>query len=302
MDGFVTWLSRGQARVYAGGKYYLAAVPGRWRQSAGGVKPLAAGDRVTISVDQADPRINDRQNRTNNFTRHNPGSRPVPLTIAANLDLVVIIASASQPATPYGLVDRLLVTAALGGVEAGLAVNKVDLIKLEQRELWREIYRNVVCGILFTSAQTGEGVDELAELIRGKVVLFAGSSGVGKSSLANRIDPDLNIKTSEISRSTGKGRHITAATEFHRVKTGGWLGDTPGLRECGLWGATPAKLAAAFPEIAGLSGGCRYRNCQHWRDADCVVKQAVGSPLFAESRYRSYVKLLQETSDIKERR
>ena len=283
-----------RARVLINGERTVVVVPGKWRLTSKGVRPLAPGDRVILERSADDWKLIKLSPRKNEFTRRAPGPKPSPQIIAVNLDRVVIVASAAHPATPFGLVDRLLVTASLGNVPVILVVNKIDCVKSETIAAWEGNYHYAVKTLLFTSAVTGQGVDKLASFIRGRTVLLAGSSGVGKSTLANSIDPDLDIKTREISESTDKGRHTTSITELYAVAGGGWIGDTPGLRECAPWNMTPLALANAFAEIAELGGNCHFRNCLHENEIHCNVTPVVGTPQLPIKRYQSYLKLLQQ--------
>jgi len=272
-------------------QFVKAHVPGSWRQTYKTERPLSAGDLVLLG-DQGI--ITERLARRNEFTRKMIGLKPVPQTIAANLDFCLVIASINEPTTPFGMVDRLLVTAALGNVPTLLVVNKRDRGTPELEQGWLQNYQYAVELILFTSIHQPESISQIAQTIKHKTVLFAGSSGVGKSSLANAIDTSLHLKSREVSIITGKGKHTTATSILHRVSQGGWLADTPGLRECAPWDMTPEKLGMAFPEIARLSGSCHFRNCRHDSEGGCLVKDQVGSPELPTVRYTSYLKLLAE--------
>lgn len=270
-------------------------VPGKWRLGAKGKRPIATGDFIKLSIVRKEWHMDGIVPRRNEFTRRLPGySQLFPQVIAANLDLVVIVASIAEPLTPFGFIDRLLVAANLGDVPTALVINKADLADKDQYNLWKNNYRNAVDPIIFTSAMQKLNIDVLAEMINGKTVLFAGRSGAGKSTLANCIDPTLDIKTREVSDVTGKGKHTTSAVKFHPTSVGGWLADTPGLRECGPYGKTPENLPFAFPEIARITQRCKFRDCRHKTEIGCAVTEIVGTPDFPEERYQSYLKLLSE--------
>jgi len=239
-------------------------------------------------------RILGRHERRNEFTRKSAGDKPVPQTLAANIERVLVVASAEQPMTPFGLVDRLLATAILGKAPAYLIVNKSDLIEAEERDAWLMNYRLAFLSVSFTSAATGEGVDDLAALLSGGVTLLAGSSGVGKSSLVNLLHPGLDLKTGIVSEVTGKGKHVTSSARLHPKPGGGWLIDTPGLRECAPWGLTVANVAKCFPEFAVIIGECRFRNCLHVGEVGCAAEAAVAEGAIPMERYDSYRKLLAE--------
>ncbi|MBM3328689.1 MAG: ribosome small subunit-dependent GTPase A [Calditrichaeota bacterium] len=270
------------------------ALPGRWRRAFEPEDQPAAGDRVIVETESGSWRLVSILPRRNFFTRKAAGSKPVPQVIAANLDLAVIVAAAAEPQSPFGLIDRLLVAARLGGIEPALIVNKADLVTLSVLSKWIDNYQHAVEEIILASAVDGRGIAQLGEIASQQTILLAGASGVGKSTLANLIDPALNLRVGEISDYSGKGRHTTSVASLLPLGTGGWLVDTPGLRECAPWGATPETLQDAFPEIARLGSHCAFRNCRHSHEANCAVQSAAGTPDLPGDRYGSYLKLLAE--------
>lgn len=282
-------------RVWVDGCTIDLLYPGKWRVDSGGVRPLAPGDVVRIDFSRVKPKIGERLERLCEFTRRAAGPKPLPQTMAANPDVVAIIASAANPTTPFGLVDRLLATAALGGVPAFIFLNKTDLVEASTIAEWERIYRDADVQVQAVSAQTRQGVGDFQAALTGRMVLLAGSSGVGKSSLINLWDPSLNLRTGLISEATGKGRHVTTSASLFATPGGGWVIDTPGLRECAPWGLVQSKVAECFPEIKARTGGCRFRNCLHKGEAGCEVGSAVDSGQIAAERYRSYCKLLNES-------
>ncbi len=293
-QGLVLWAIGNRARILVSGREYMVDIPGRWRLDLHGARPLVPGDYVSLKLEGDLWRMIDLLPRTNEFTRRTPGmKKDQPQVIAANIDRALIVAAAAEPPTPTGLVDRLLVTAELGGITPAIVINKIDLISPDQLTFWEKTYR-YAGELFFTSALTGEGISRIVELIADRTILLAGKSGVGKSSIINRIDPTLDLKTARISKATGKGRHITSATELHWIEIGGWVADTPGLRECAPWGMTPENLTDAFPEIRRLADRCKFRDCRHFKEKGCAVREAVGSPELPVSRYKSYLKLLAE--------
>ncbi len=299
-QGWVLWCMGNQARILLSSEQILVDFPGKWRLEKSGVQPVVPGDEVTLHYDIDTWRLVEVLSRTNHFTRALPGSKNrIPQTIASNLDLVLVTVALAEPPTPFGLVDRLLVVAEQGDVPPILVLNKTDLVDANEIAIWRDTYRNAVEEILAVSGVTGEGIERLFDLIKGKRVLFAGRSGVGKSTIANCIDPNLNLRTSEISQSTGKGRHTTSSTEFHPLSSGGWIADTPGLRECAPWVESAASLADFFPEISRFEGECHFRDCLHRSEKGCAVIEAVGTSELPEARYQSYLKLLSETEQAK---
>ncbi len=295
IQGIVLWSLGHRAQIRIGDENHRLAIPGKWRLRNSGVKPLSPGDRVSLVREGNFIRLSGILPRDSEFTRKAPGSKPISQTIAANLDTALIVASIAEPETPFGLVDRLLLTARAGSIpEIHLIVNKIDLATGEDQVKWKKNYSRAVDSILFTSCITLTGINTVRNLLKDKIVLLAGSSGIGKSTIINRVDPDLNIKTGRISAATGKGRHITSQAQLHPLKTGGWITDTPGLRECAPWDIEPLDLAKYFPEMSELLGACRFRDCLHDSESGCNVKDAVGTVNFPEGRYNSYLKLLDE--------
>jgi ribosome biogenesis GTPase len=287
-------LSHNHAKIAIDNVAMAVTLPGRWRLESSGIKPLAPGDFIVLSGPDSGLKIVDILSRRNEFTRQTAGPKPAPQTIAVNLDLVIIVASFADPSIPFGLVDRLIVTATAGGIESSLIVNKLDLVSKAEVDRWRDTYTSAVNELIFTSAIAGMGIDRLATLLKSRTTLMVGASGVGKSSLVNRMDPGLKIKTGEISQSTGKGRHITSLATLHPLTNGGWLADSPGLRECAPWNLTRESLIAAYPEIARLTDQCRFRNCLHHGETGCAVELAAGTPELPSERYHNYLKLLSE--------
>ncbi|MFH0765018.1 MAG: ribosome small subunit-dependent GTPase A [Calditrichota bacterium] len=289
-----------KARILIDGEQLLLDIPGKWKLHSNRSNLLSPGDQVEIELERGSWRLRVIIPRRNEFTRRatgagrTPSAKAQPQSLAVNLDLVLVMASIADPVTPPGQVDRLLATAELGGVNPVLVVNKIDLAEDDDIEFWTQNYSGAADELLFTSAVKGIGLDILTDLIKNKMVLLVGASGVGKSSLVNRIDPNLNLKTTRVSVVTGKGRHATSSSEFFPLAGGGWIADTPGLRECSPWGMTPENIDQAFPEIRRLKGNCKFRNCRHRSEMDCIVRQVVGTKRLPEIRYIGYLKLLAE--------
>jgi len=283
-----------RANVQVDLKQQLLLIPGSWRIKSRGSKPLVAGDRIELQRDGDAWRMIRVLPRVNELTRRSPGRKPAPQMIAANLDQVVIIASAENPATPNGLIDRLLVIAALGNVPAVVLINKIDLAAKSRLENLSRIYKNSTEQLIMVSAFTRKNIDSFRELILDRVSLLIGSSGVGKSTLTNCIDPNLNLKVGEISQATGKGRHITSLAKLHPITDGGWLIDTPGIRECAPWSMTKSALQQGYREIFSLKGECKFHDCLHETEIGCSVRAEVKAGNIPIERYESYLKLLGE--------
>lgn len=206
----------------------------------------------------------------------------------ANVDQVIIVCAPQDPPLSLQLLDRLLVLAESQQMEAVICMNKDDLRQGEE-ELLRAIYQRSGYRLLFTSALHGHGMEQLTEVIRGRISVMAGPSGVGKSSLLNRLQPGLSLRTGEISGKIGRGKHTTRQVELITLHIGGLVADTPGFSQLDLTGISPKALPGYFPEFNTLAGQCRFRSCTHRNEPECAVKQAVQSGDIAASRYENYL-------------
>jgi ribosome biogenesis GTPase len=251
---------------------------------------LASGDRVLVEFEGDDAFVRGVAARRTTLSRpagdHDRIARQV---IAANIDLIVVVAAAAQPPFRPGLVDRFLIAAEIGGVEPVLCLNKADLAPEEPSEL--QIYRDLGMRVCVTSCVDGQGLDALRGMISGRFSVFAGHSGVGKSSLLNALDPALRVHTQEVSGQTLRGRHTTTAGRLYELGENARVIDTPGIRSLGLWRVTPAESAYYFPELAEASMDCKYRNCTHTHEPDCAVKTAVSAGRIKQGRYDSYCRV-----------
>ncbi|MDQ7793812.1 MAG: ribosome small subunit-dependent GTPase A [bacterium] len=221
-----------------------------------------------------------------------PGFRGLPHVIAANLDQVVVVQSARQPAYRGRLVDRFLVTAARGKMGALVVVNKCDLEAEAVIRSWVRPLEDNRVRVILTSALDGRGLDELRQAIAGRVSVLAGQSGVGKSSLLNAMYPGSAAATGGVSAASGKGRHTTSSSRLHALPDGGYLVDTPGIRTLALEDEDDGLIAGVFPEIQELAADCKFRDCTHSHEPRCAVKQAVERGDIDPSRYESYLRML----------
>lgn len=248
------------------------------------------GDRVQCSVDSAGRGRIDRVEERRNFF-----IRPA----VANIDALVFVAANVNPVTDPYLIDRVSVIAEEAGCELILCINKTDLDLGEKLE---QIYRNAGYPVILTSAETGRGVDALREAIRGKICAFTGNSGVGKSSLLNRLAPGLDLKTAEVSDKLGRGKHTTRHVELFALGDDTWLADTPGYAsfELEMMKVIPKEtLAGDFREFRPYLGCCRFLDCAHRREPGCCVTEAVSAGRIAPSRYRSYERLYELSAQHK---
>lgn len=219
--------------------------------------------------------------------------------VAANIDQVVIVASAHNPPLRPGLIDRYLVASLKGGLSPIICINKIDLAVLAEVQPIAELYERLNYPVLMTCAKSGQGVDELRRHLSGRASVFAGHSGVGKTTLLKQLCPGIEVKTQEVSSKTGRGKHTTTSAELVRLPSGGYVIDTPGIRQFSLWDLTPEDVACYFVEIAEQSRACRFRDCSHTVEPACAVRQALQEGLIHPLRYESYLKLLQECKNEK---
>jgi ribosome biogenesis GTPase len=253
---------------------------------------VVVGDRVCLELRRDHGFVVRVHERRTSLMR--AGKSGQPQVIAANVDQALVVLAAHEPEPRQSLLDRFLVACDLAGIEAVVTVNKIDL-GTEQVEPWLPVYQELGYPVLRVSALTGAGIEHIAERLHGRTTLFCGQSGVGKSSLLNAVHPGFRLKVGSISESTGKGRHTTTRTELLPLPTSGYVVDTPGLKEFGLWHATRLQVQAAFTEIAERAGGCRFQDCTHSHEPECSVTDALATGEIDAIRYQSFRTMLTET-------
>jgi ribosome biogenesis GTPase / thiamine phosphate phosphatase len=263
---------------------------------------ITVGDIVEIDETGEDYSISKIQDRKNYIIRKSTNLSKETHIIAANIDLAIILTSLKEPKLKFGFVDRFLVTAQAYQIPAIIVFNKTDLLNAKEKaylEDLRAAYRNIGYESEAISVTNNEGVDKIQELIEGKITLFSGTSGVGKSSLLNALNPDISAKVSNVSASNEKGQHTTTFAEMHEINSTSFIIDTPGLKSFGLIDMEPEELKDYFPEMVRFSENCKFGNCKHLNEPGCAVK-----PEFEESRlpifrYENYVHLYEELKALK---
>lgn len=272
---------------------------GRFRVS--GVRttnPVAVGDRVTF--DPAESLITAISPRRNYIIRKASNLSRESQVIAANIDQALLLVTVRMPATPVEFIDRFLATAEAYRIPVILVINKTDLYgdeEMEQAFRIKTVYEEIGYRVLLISA-TGDGdLDELEGLLRDRITLLSGNSGVGKSTLLNRLNPSLSLRTASISDYHEQGRHITTFPEMHPLPKGGYMIDTPGIRGFGVIDFDRREIYHFFPEIFKIARECRFNNCLHLDEPGCAVREAVAGNRIELWRYKSYLSMLLEDNE-----
>ncbi|HEX6573602.1 MAG TPA: ribosome small subunit-dependent GTPase A [Gemmatimonadaceae bacterium] len=272
---------------------------GRLKKADDDAIKLTVGDEVILEPgSHADTwAIGEIHPRRSQLARRMPGGGHGERIVAANVDQVIIVFAAAKPEPHVRMLDRFLVIAEGNSLDARIVINKTDLVdEGESREKFRD-YERAGYPLHFTSVKKQIGLSELHDALAGRTSVLSGPSGVGKSSLLNGMYPGLNLRVGEISESVNKGRHTTVGALLHPLPDSGYVVDTPGLREVGMWGMPSEHLDLCFPEFRQLVDECRFSDCTHRTEPDCGVRSAVESGSVSSERYESYVKLREELED-----
>lgn len=259
--------------------------------------PIAVGDVVVFEEEEKDGDgvIRSIDTRKNYIIRVSPHNKNQKHIVASNLDLALLITTISHPRTSLGFIDRFLLTAEAYHIPAVIVVNKIDLLKSkheEELQKWMSIYSEAGYQIFPIVAKAPNTIHQLQNLIKGKITLFSGHSGVGKSTLINQLIPNINLKTTEISDYSGKGQHTTTFAEMFDLPTGGSIIDTPGVKEFGLIHIEKSELSHYFPEMRQRLNDCKFNNCLHYNEPGCAIKTAVNEGKISEERYINYLGIL----------
>jgi ribosome biogenesis GTPase len=262
--------------------------------------PIAVGDRVLVENSDGDHAIiQEVLPRTNYIARQSPHSRRQMHALAANIDRMVLFTTIVQPSLKPGFVDRFLLGAEAHGVPAVLVLNKIDLYDeaaLDMLNVYQSDYERIGYQVFAVSAQNNTGIEPLRGLLCHGLSLLAGQSGVGKTSILNRLEPTLNLRTGQISDYSGKGQHTTTFAEMHHMSCGGRIIDTPGIKALTFNHLAPIEIAHNFKEFFALSENCRFGStCMHRNEPDCAVKAALENEEVSPMRYYNYLQLLEES-------
>lgn len=292
--GQVIEVSSSLSRIDVGGRILLCELRGALtEEETGYTNVVAVGDQVIVKELEDDRGMVEQVlPRRNLLARPDTYYTHLQNVIAANIDQVLIVASWRNPHLWPELIDRYLITAERNEITPVLCVNKIDLAQsLDDIEEAVQPYRDLGVAIYFTSAEQGDGLDALRDLLTGKISVLAGLSGVGKSSLLTAVQPDFNLRVGEVNNDSHQGRHTTSQTNMLPFGDDGYVIDTPGIREFGLGGLHRHELITFYPDLAEWADQCRFSNCSHRQEPKCAVRDAVENGLVSESRYHSFVKI-----------
>ncbi|MFP4227255.1 MAG: ribosome small subunit-dependent GTPase A [Salinivenus sp.] len=308
-EGIVTRSTGSWYDVRVAGRVIPSRVRGKFRLTRQNVtNPVAVGDWVTVRINDEDGTgyITDIHDRENKLSRRAAGHRTGEEHImVANIDRVWIMQSVTRPRFNPAFVDRLLVAAAVNEIPSGLLINKMDLMGRETQPTVMDVhlrYDDLGIPVLLTSAIEGLGLDQVREAFQDQTSVITGPSGTGKSSLLNALEPGLDVETGEVSESTRKGTHTTTHAELHPLSFGGYVVDTPGIREFGLRDVHPKDLAHFFPDLAPYVNDCKFHDCTHDHEPGCAIKHAVEQGHVHPDRYESYLHILHSLQEAQERR
>ena len=280
---------------------YDCRIKGKFRMK--GIKstnPIAVGDVVDFEIDETSDAITGSihhiHNRKNYIVRKSVNLSKQTHIIASNIDIVFLIVTINNPITTTSFIDRFLVTAEAYHIKAVLLFNKIDTFDetMSDEQLFlQHVYTQIGYDCLRVSAKNGKGLDQLKEMMRDKVCMFSGHSGVGKSTLVNALEPTLNLKTKEISDLHQQGQHTTTFAEMFDLTFGSKIIDTPGIRGFGIVDMEKQEIKGYFPEFFKLEDQCKFNNCLHKEEPNCAIKKALEEDKIAWSRYKSYLQILE---------
>ena len=288
------------------GKVVECKIKGNFRlKGIRSTNPVAVGDHVEIALNQEGTAfITLIDERRNYIIRKSQNLSKQSHIIAANVDQAFLIVTVNNPQTSTTFIDRFLASAEAYSVPVVLVFNKRDILSDDERHYQQSmvhLYETIGYECREISAATGEGIEELHKLLKGKITLLSGNSGVGKSTLINQILPEANLRTAEISDAHNTGMHTTTFSEMLELPEGGYIIDTPGIKGFGTFDMEPEELTSYFREIFHFSKDCKFSNCTHTHEPGCAVLKALEDHYIAQSRYQSYLGMLEDKDENKYR-
>lgn len=290
LEGLVVRCQSGFYVVATSAGQITCRLRGRLKQGPREGDIIAVGDRVKISViSRQKGMIEETEPRERMFSRMAPTPQgEYQQVLIANPDQVVLVFACQDPPPRLMMLDRFLVIAEKAGIPPLIVVNKVDLSDLQEAQKLFEVYPSLGYLVIFTSVKTALGIRQLHDQLIGKISLFTGPSGVGKSSLLNKIQPGLGLEVRHVSQATGKGRHTTVVRQLFELNEGGWVADTPGHKALAFWDIEPEEIDGYFPEMRHLVASCQFSDCTHAHEPGCAILDAVKTGEIRPERYESY--------------
>ena len=303
MTGFVIKTTGPDYTVRSTEGDFVCKIKGNFRiKGIKATNPITVGD--IVDFDPAQGYITELHDRRNYIVRKPTNLSKQLHIIAANIDLSLLVITIKNPETSTTFIDRFLTTAEAYHVPVTLIFNKTDLLteeKSEYLEALEYLYRNIGYNTIRTSAISGDGIEEIRKLLPGKFTLLSGNSGVGKSTILNKIIPEANARTANISESHHKGMHTTTFSEMYEVDSNSYLIDTPGIKGFGMFDMEKDEISHFFPEIFKIGQECKFNNCTHTHEPGCAVLKALDEHLISQSRYRSYLSIREDATESKYR-
>ena len=307
LEGLVIKAQSGFFTVETEAGQFVCQIPGKLKQEKKQTNLVTIGDRVAISpLPDGTGLIESVAERESVLSRARPAASFRTLAadreqvLVANPDQVVFVFSIRKPRPSLRMLDRFIIVAEMNHLPAVICVNKIDLAQPGEAEAVFGLYAGIGYKVIYTSAKRGEGVAELHNTLQRKLSIFAGPSGVGKSSLLNAIQPGLGLQVRAVSSVTEKGKHTTRFSELIPLVDGGYVADTPGIRALALFDLEPEELDGYFREIAPLVASCQFSDCTHIHEPNCAVKAAVSAGQISEARYDSYLRIRDEHETLED--
>lgn len=291
-------------QVLLDGKIITARLKGKFKlEELDTTNPIAVGDYVSLEItERHEYVINEIDERSNYIIRQSPRNKHQRHIIASNIDLALLIVTIAQPRTSLGFIDRFIAAAESFHIPVKIVINKIDLIKKEKEnqllEYMQIVYNHLGYEVICASTITNVGIDKIKTVLENKTTLVAGHSGVGKSTIVNSINADLNLKTGKISEKWGKGMHTTTFATMFEIMPNSFIIDTPGIKEFMLLQVEPEEVSGYFKDIKQYAEGCQFNNCLHQNEPNCAVKEAVEDTKIAATRYENYLNIIQNIKDI----
>ncbi len=303
MKGRIIQTTGSWYQVLLDDKIIMARLKGKFKlEELDTTNPIAVGDYVTLEKTEGNEFIiNEIHARTNYIIRQSPRNKHQRHIIASNIDQALLVVTIAQPRTSLGFVDRFIAAAESFHIPVKIVINKIDLIREKDQQLleyMQIVYNHLGYEVICSSTISGEGIDKIKNTLQDKTTLVAGHSGVGKSTLLNAINNELNLKTGTISEKWGKGKHTTTFATMIQILNNSFIIDTPGIKEFMLLQVEPEEVSGYFIDIKKFAEDCQFNNCLHQNEPNCAVKKAVENTKIAATRYENYLNIIENIKEI----